>query len=81
MLIVSISFLQSENETLKREISVMRESIAAKKEQVRKEFLTHTQIKKDIEVWEREMVTLSTRATTNNYLFSSAMNLQITDMY
>lgn len=46
----------------------MRESVAAKKEQVQQEILTHTQIKKDIEVWEREMVTLLTRATTNNYL-------------
>ncbi|XP_063734275.1 coiled-coil domain-containing protein 122-like [Eleginops maclovinus] len=42
--------LQSENETLKKEISEMRESISVKKAQVRKEFLTHTQIKKDIEI-------------------------------
>ncbi|KAI4831397.1 hypothetical protein KUCAC02_000940, partial [Chaenocephalus aceratus] len=46
----TVQMAKSENETLKREISVMRESIAAKKEQVRQEFLTHTQIKKDIEI-------------------------------
>uniref|UniRef100_A0A8C2WK61 Uncharacterized protein n=1 Tax=Cyclopterus lumpus TaxID=8103 RepID=A0A8C2WK61_CYCLU len=42
--------LQNENDALKREISVRRETIVEKREQVQKEFETHTQIKKDIEV-------------------------------
>ncbi|KAK5847702.1 hypothetical protein PBY51_016810 [Eleginops maclovinus] len=46
----TVQMAKSENETLKKEISEMRESISVKKAQVRKEFLTHTQIKKDIEI-------------------------------
>lgn len=42
--------LQREIDALKREISEMRKTKAEKEEQLRKEFETHTQIKKDIEV-------------------------------
>ena len=54
-------FLQSENDALKREISVRRETITEKREQVQKEFETHTQIKKDIEVRQKRMVNLMQR--------------------
>ncbi|XP_029300355.1 coiled-coil domain-containing protein 122 [Cottoperca gobio] len=49
----TVQMAKSENDTLKQEISVMSETIAEKRENVRKELETHTQIKKDIEIQNR----------------------------
>lgn len=43
----------------------MRETISKTREKVQKEFETHTQIKKDIEVWQREVENLLSK--TNSY--------------
>uniref|UniRef100_A0A8D0AY81 Coiled-coil domain-containing protein 122 n=1 Tax=Sander lucioperca TaxID=283035 RepID=A0A8D0AY81_SANLU len=48
----------SEIDALKGEMSLMRETISKTREKVQKEFETHTQIKKDIEVWQREVENL-----------------------
>ncbi|XP_034410438.1 coiled-coil domain-containing protein 122-like [Cyclopterus lumpus] len=49
----TVQMTKNENDALKREISVRRETIVEKREQVQKEFETHTQIKKDIEIQNR----------------------------
>ncbi|XP_075950653.1 coiled-coil domain-containing protein 122 isoform X1 [Anarhichas minor] len=49
----TVQMAKSENDALKREISARRETIAKEREQVQKEFATHTQIKKDIEIQNR----------------------------
>uniref|UniRef100_A0A8P4JVM3 Uncharacterized protein n=1 Tax=Dicentrarchus labrax TaxID=13489 RepID=A0A8P4JVM3_DICLA len=47
-----------EIDALKGEISVRRKTTAERKERLRKEFETQAQIKKDVEVWQREVVNL-----------------------
>lgn len=43
--------VQREMDALKEEISVTKKLVAERREQLQKEFETHSQIKKDIEVW------------------------------
>ncbi|KAK9523828.1 hypothetical protein VZT92_017716 [Zoarces viviparus] len=49
----TVQMAKSENDALKKEIAARRETIAKEREQVQKEFATHTQIKKDIEIQNR----------------------------
>ncbi|XP_039998374.1 coiled-coil domain-containing protein 122-like [Xiphias gladius] len=49
----TVHMAKSEIVALKEEISVMRTSIAKRREQLQKEFETHTQIKKDTEIQNR----------------------------
>ncbi|KAM6892842.1 coiled-coil domain-containing protein 122 [Lycodopsis pacificus] len=49
----TVQMATSENDALKKEISARRETIAKEREQVQKEFATHTRIKKDIEIQNR----------------------------
>ncbi|XP_054480087.1 coiled-coil domain-containing protein 122-like [Anoplopoma fimbria] len=49
----TVQMSKSENDALKREISMTKETVAKKREQVQKEFATHAQIKKDIEIQNR----------------------------
>lgn len=70
-LYVLSQFLQREVDALREEISVMRKTAAERKEQLQKEFETHTQIKKDIEVY-------ISRATHYLYQFFSCINVQFT---
>ncbi|XP_070787010.1 coiled-coil domain-containing protein 122 [Enoplosus armatus] len=49
----TVHMAKREIDALKGEISVMRKTVAEKREQLRKEFLTHTQKKKDIEIQNR----------------------------
>ena len=58
MFVFLVTFLQREIDALKREISIIRQTTTERKEQLRKEFETHTQIKKNIEVWQRDVVNL-----------------------
>lgn len=53
-----VNFLQREVDALKGEISVMMRTTAERKKQLQKEFETHAQIKKDIEVQQRKVVSL-----------------------
>lgn len=39
-------------DALKEEISVTKQLVAERREQLQKEFETHSQIKKDLEVWQ-----------------------------
>lgn len=61
--------MQSERNALKMQFSVMKETVAKKREQLQKEFATHTQIKKDIEVWQREVVNLLVQNPKILYVF------------
>ncbi|XP_078100191.1 coiled-coil domain-containing protein 122 isoform X1 [Sander vitreus] len=49
----TVQMAKSEIDALKGEMSLMRETIAKTREKVQKEFETHTQIKKDIEIQNR----------------------------
>ncbi len=53
-----VNFLQREIDALREEISMMRKTTAERKKQLQKEFETHAQIKKDIEVQQRKVVNL-----------------------
>ncbi|XP_037617718.1 coiled-coil domain-containing protein 122-like isoform X1 [Sebastes umbrosus] len=49
----TVQMAKSERNALKIEFSVMKETVAKKREQLQKQFATHTQIKKDIEIQNR----------------------------
>ncbi|XP_056287463.1 coiled-coil domain-containing protein 122 [Pseudoliparis swirei] len=57
----AVQMAKSENDSLKREISERRVTIAEKGEQVQKEFETHTQIKKDIQIQNRRFEAIQKR--------------------
>lgn len=59
------TFLQREVDALREEISVMRRTAAERKEQLQKEFETHTQMKKDIKV-SINLLTIYISAVTNS---------------
>lgn len=64
-LYVLSKFLQMEVDALREEISAMRKTAAERKEQLQKEFETHTQIKKDIEVFSHKSVYISTETNSS----------------
>ncbi|XP_068447112.1 coiled-coil domain-containing protein 122 [Clinocottus analis] len=77
----TVQMAKSENDALKREISERRETIAKKRELVQKEFETHTQMKKDIEIQNRRFEAILKRLCCQLSRAQAAHRQMSTDVY